>query len=85
MGSSEEYGGVTRLWRAAKAVLPKEDLDRYMTGVEAALAHLHGSDRELFLRWQAELMERQPQREPRLPSEQLSDDAASRTLREFSP
>jgi hypothetical protein len=57
---SEEYPLITRLERAARSViLHEEDLGRYLTGVEACLAHLRGSDRELFLRWQAELLERQ--------------------------
>jgi hypothetical protein len=61
---SDEYPMIARLERAARGViLDEDDLGRYLTGVEACLAHLRGSDRELFLRWQAELLERQ-QRDP---------------------
>jgi hypothetical protein len=56
----DEYPVVTRLQSAAKRVIVhEEDLGRYLTGVEACLAHLRGPDRELFLRWQAEFLERQ--------------------------
>jgi hypothetical protein len=60
VAASEEYAGFTRLERAATAFIPnEEDCGRYLTGVEACLAYLHEPDKELFLRWQAELLERQ--------------------------